>query len=538
MKRYYCTYFDRNYLFRAIALMDSLRQHEPDFTLFAVCIDGNVHRLLKILNLPNIVAVPLHDIEQGDEALLAAKNNRSQVEYYFTLTPTIILRLLERYPKVDVITYVDADLFFFSSPDPIYHELGNGSVLIHEHRFSPSEAHKAPLYGTYNVGLLCFRHNQEGLTVLKWWRERCLEWCYNRAEDGKYADQGYLNDWPQRFKGVVVLAHKGCGVALWNHEQYQYKRSQTGQVLVDDTPLIFYHFSALQMVFPNIIVPDKYGTYPRFCLDAVEWILMPYINSLFHQISQVRTVWPDFTYGLKENITVTEVHDFIAADAMVDKIELRNESHRQIPMGDGWNFYQSMIPLKRVEDEKIRGNHDKAPAQKLSRKAKVNRDAAAGSLPEVVHNAMTLLLAEGHTQAACWVMERLREEYPNNEYVINGLAALAYHRGEDDKALKYYQRAAEMAPGNAFFQKDLGDFYLVAQHCTESALHQYMKVLALNGDEEEVLVKAGHLSVSLHRFEDARRYYLRAQGIAPERSDVVMYLKKLNSHRQQRHPEV
>jgi len=107
--------------------------------------------ILARLGFRNVVLIPLHEIEQGDDDLLAAKRNRSLVEYYWTLTPTIILRIIKRYPEIDILTYLDADLFFFSAPDPIFDELADGSVLIHEHRFPPSLEPLA-IHGKYNVG--------------------------------------------------------------------------------------------------------------------------------------------------------------------------------------------------------------------------------------------------------------------------------------------------------------------------------------------------------------------------------------------------
>lgn len=43
--------------------------------------------------------------------------------------------------------------------------------------------------------LFIFRNNQQGRKVLTWWRKACLEWCYNRFEDGRFGDQKYLDDW-------------------------------------------------------------------------------------------------------------------------------------------------------------------------------------------------------------------------------------------------------------------------------------------------------------------------------------------------------
>src|SRR6185295_8074489 len=196
MTRYYCTYFDRQYLIKGLALIHSLQQHSgDDFKVFVVCADELTRLLLTKLAIPQVITIPLHQLERGDNALLATKQTRSLVEYYWTLTPTVILHILEQHPTIDVLTYLDSDLYFFSSPAPIFEELGSGSILIHAHRFSPAQAHLGDANGTYNVGLLSFRRDVRGMEALRWWRERCLEWCYARAEAGKMGDQMYLNDW-------------------------------------------------------------------------------------------------------------------------------------------------------------------------------------------------------------------------------------------------------------------------------------------------------------------------------------------------------
>jgi len=255
MKRFYCTYFDKAYLVRGIALITSLTAHENrDFTIYVVCLDEITRVILARLGFRNVVLIPLHEIEQGDDDLLAAKRNRSLVEYYWTLTPTIILRIIERYPEIDILTYLDADLFFFSAPDPIFDELADGSVLIHEHRFPPSLEPLA-IHGKYNVGLLCFRRDKRALKVLYWWRDRCNEWCYSYVEDGKYGDQLYLNDWTERFEGVGVLKHVGAGLAPWNQIQYHYTLKGEAGLLIEGLPLVFYHFHAFDFFSPDVIVP-------------------------------------------------------------------------------------------------------------------------------------------------------------------------------------------------------------------------------------------------------------------------------------------
>lgn len=317
--RYYCSYFDKGYLVRAIALHESLMRHEQNpFTLFAVCLDELTRILVERLQLKGVIAVPLHEIEAGDEALRQARLNRSQVEYYWTLTPTVILRLLEREPRMEMITYLDADLYFFSSPEPIFKEFEGQSVLIHEHRFH--EAFKPALkYGRFNVGLLCFRRDNNAMEVLRWWRDRCNEWCYARLEEGRFGDQLYLENWPEQFQGVRVLENIGAGVAPWNNMQYSYARNSDGFIEVDKTPLLFYHFHALYFSHPRYVVLSKLLAH-KFTHELVMFCYLPYVKALHRAIEQVWIYQPDYGFGLNGSFLYTNASIIMNAGDIVFKM--------------------------------------------------------------------------------------------------------------------------------------------------------------------------------------------------------------------------
>lgn len=276
--RWFCTYFDRNYLARGLALYRSLREHCPEFRLCVLCMDRETHDCLTRLDLPGVLPIALEDFEAGDAPLLAAKANRSRVEYYFTCTPSLLRYVLERWPAVDLLTYLDADLYFFAAPEPLFEELGDGSVAIIGHRFSP-HLRSREQFGRYNVGWLSFRRDEAALACLGWWRERCLEWCYDRAETGRFADQKYLDDWPERFRGVVVLEHRGANVALWNLGGHRLASPDGTTVLVDGHPLIFFHFHGLTRVTAWLYDPDwtAYGVAPSAVLRKS--VYLPYLRA-------------------------------------------------------------------------------------------------------------------------------------------------------------------------------------------------------------------------------------------------------------------
>lgn len=242
--RYFCTYFDRRYLARGLSLYESLSRHCQAFTLWVLCMDRETLEALQEMQLADLRLIPLTELEGHDERLHATKENRSLIEYYFTCTASLVLFVLERNTGVNLITYLDADLCFFSTPEPLFEELGASSVAITSHRF-PRKLSKLEIYGLYNVAFLSFRRDANGLTCLHWWRERCLEWCYDREEDGRFADQKYLDQWPARFPGVAVFQHKGANLAPWNVDNYKITKKDD-EVVVDDEKLIFFHFHGLR----------------------------------------------------------------------------------------------------------------------------------------------------------------------------------------------------------------------------------------------------------------------------------------------------
>lgn len=334
-RRYFCTLADRNYLVRALALIESLRRHERgDYTLYFVCLDELTRTILNALRLPNVVPVPLHAIEAGDEPLGAARQDRTAVEYYWTLTPTMIRWLIQQHPEIDVLTYLDADLFFFSASDPIFAELGSKSVLIHEHRFTPELAFMAAQSGRFNVGLVSFRRDADGLGALEWWRDRCLEWCFNRTEDGKFGDQMYLDDWPTRFRNLVVLQNVGAALAPWNVGNYRIGLLPDGAPTVDGGPVVFFHFHSLQVPRPDVVLATKFPGFP-LSAELISGCYVPYSETLFERGMAVKAVLPQFAFGMNERITITPQHTLLVRQS-AHNADIGIGSYRRFALPGGW----------------------------------------------------------------------------------------------------------------------------------------------------------------------------------------------------------
>ena len=257
---HFCTYFDKNYLTKGLTLFKSLKKHSDPFRLYVLCMDEETHQFIQALEeqYNELIAIALKDLEAWDDELLAAKKNRSQIEYYFTLSPILPLYVFNLSNDIDIVTYLDADLYFYSNPRQIYDELGKNSILIIEHRFT-KVLKKFEKNGRFNVQYQSFRNDKQGVACLERWRMQCLEWCRDRSENGKYADQGYLNEWPDRYDRLVVSQLKGAGAAPWNIAQYEIEINNDG-VTVDDKPLVFYHFHSVRKLF-NLVYTTEFGVY-------------------------------------------------------------------------------------------------------------------------------------------------------------------------------------------------------------------------------------------------------------------------------------
>lgn len=257
----FCTLFDINFICQGLIMYKSLQENcKENFTLYIFAFCDKSYKLLNELNLQNVKIISTDELESKIPDLLKVKPTRSKGEYCWTCASATILYCLNEF-HLKQCTYLDADLYFFSNPKVLLDEIGdNDSVLLTEHRYTPCYD-QSKTSGIYCVQFMTFKNNQNGLTALNWWVNACIEWCFDRVEDGKFGDQKYLDDWIDRFKGVHILEHLGGGVAPWNVQQYEvYKNDERIYVKNDkqNVPLVFYHFHDIKIRDDKIYVGDGY----------------------------------------------------------------------------------------------------------------------------------------------------------------------------------------------------------------------------------------------------------------------------------------
>jgi hypothetical protein len=250
-KKYICTYFDINFLPRGLALYYSVKLYHKDVDFFVLTFDKESYEFLGNLNESNIKLISIDEYNSYFNTSILKFEDKKQ--YYFSATPNLCLYLIEKYPGINILLYLDADVYVYNSLDPLYDEFSDFSIGFCSHRLHPLISLYARSYGKYNVGVNLFRNSETGLRCLRDWKSDCDSW-YPEMPGYKlkfFSDQIFLDSWPERYEGVKIIENIGVNVCHWNAANYRFTKLE-GKYYVNGAPLIIYHFSSLWKEDENV----------------------------------------------------------------------------------------------------------------------------------------------------------------------------------------------------------------------------------------------------------------------------------------------
>ena len=287
----FVTLFNSYYLSRGLVLYQSLVKQCPNFHLYIIAFDTITFDYF--INNPqkNLTVVSLDQFE--DEELKQVKPTRSMAEYCWTCTASTVLYCITNF-KLTNCTYIDADMRFYSDPKVLVDEMGENSVLITNHRYT-AKYDQSLTSGKYCVQFVTFKNTDDGMTVLKWWRNACIDWCFNKVEDGKFGDQKYLDCWTTKFKGVHELKHLGGGIAPWNVQQYNFS-TKNGKIVGTEISsgktfeAVFFHYHSLKF-FENDIVLLSDSAYDLYA-NVIDTFYKEYVKEIILQYKLVKKTTP------------------------------------------------------------------------------------------------------------------------------------------------------------------------------------------------------------------------------------------------------
>lgn len=323
MQHNFCTVFSKASLYRGLLLHKSLQTYDSDFRLFIVCLEEETHELVQSMNLRNVILIPLIKIEEVDYELVSIKNTRDNKEYSWTLKAPLMLYLFKHIYELNNIVYIDGDIEFYANPDPIYEELKDNSIMLTRERFyiqNNSSWYKQ--YGNFNGGIIAVNKDDNALNALRWLRKKCIDWCYNKLENGLYGDQIYLVNMVNEFDNIHIARNMGLNVTAWySHASVVEKSDET--FYINDVPIVFYHYSGLIYYNKNEYDLCVYIGLPE---DLIELIYIPYLNRLQESIRSVEHYDSSFYTNSVVDINESFVKNYFSiedSDVLLDKYKLK-----------------------------------------------------------------------------------------------------------------------------------------------------------------------------------------------------------------------
>lgn len=261
----YATLFDKKYLSRGIAMIESLLSFEKNAAICVLCLDLETEIAVRTLSKSsNVSPIALREI--GDELALQIRGTRTYREFCWALSSIFCIHLLNK-QNAEVI-YVDADVYFFGHPKSLIDECRTGDVAAIRHRF-PERLRQYEVNGIFNVQWVYFANNKVGRDACAIWAAQCIECSSYLPERGIIGDQKYLDSWPIQYPTLVDVQNLGAGVAPWNHEVMKPRKVNGKWTVLDETPLVFYHFHGLKISDHGhvTLAPKIYSEVKRLPVD-------------------------------------------------------------------------------------------------------------------------------------------------------------------------------------------------------------------------------------------------------------------------------
>ncbi len=193
---------------------------------------------------------------------------------------------------------------------------------------------------------------------------------------------------------------------------------------------------------------------------------------------------------------------------------------------------------QREENHKILNMYRKARScGKIIRRIQVSTspghtEPRSGNIksPETIYRNIQAEMGNKQPEETIEELEKLTAAFPEFALAFNDLGVLYYNAGDREKALKFYEEAVQLDPGNINFQKNLADFLFVESGKIEEALQIYVNILAVNPHDVETLLITGHICVALKKLDDARDFYHRVLELEPGNEDAGNNLQALDKH--------
>ena len=236
------TYCTSDYLLYAVNSMESALKFHPKSKGHIICVDSLAHKF----QAP-FTGIYIEELAKFPRATLLFKEalkDKTTLEAIISIKPSIMIDILDEVLDTEVLVYIDTDVFFYSSLVGFEQENSDGDFIAIQHMY-PTEPTEFP-FGKFNAGLIITRKSRESLEILREWERLCINWCSLVRSEGRYADQGYLEELVRMPRG------KGVKSSVLNIGMHYLRNGprvsmDEGRPYIEDSPLIAFHFHGLKL---------------------------------------------------------------------------------------------------------------------------------------------------------------------------------------------------------------------------------------------------------------------------------------------------
>jgi hypothetical protein len=178
------------------------------------------------------------------------------------------------------IYYFDPDIVVLGRLDSLERKLDSSSILLTPHLAEPETVRQAILdnemcclrHGVYNLGFLAVNTTGQGRRFIDWWADRLREFCYDDVPSGLFTDQRWVDLAPAYFDDIAIVREPEFNVATWNLTHRRATGTAPYEILVNDRPLVFYHFSGFDSGAQRAML-DRYGSHSPVLYDLRDWYI-------------------------------------------------------------------------------------------------------------------------------------------------------------------------------------------------------------------------------------------------------------------------
>jgi hypothetical protein len=252
-----------NYVGKALALRQSYLAYHTESDFYILIVDREHNRFKCLESDVNILWV--EDLGITDFSHYAMKFDI--IELNTNVKASILSLLLQKY---NMVLYLDPDIYFYGTLQPVLRELESHSIVVTPHTLAPVMDGKVPSdidflrMGSFNLGFVGVAKCEEAFRFLDWWSKRCLEFGFYEPQIGLAVDQKWIDLVPSFFPGLKILRDPGLNVAFWNLHERAISRQDKMWVVNKEWPLRFFHFSSFNPEKPHVIAKKQ----SRFAVES------------------------------------------------------------------------------------------------------------------------------------------------------------------------------------------------------------------------------------------------------------------------------